>query len=136
MDLKINRLQHIGLPVTDLAVSQKFYESLGFMNVMSSTFNYKGGTGNVAMMKLGSIVIELYQMPEPELNEIRKRADGRIDHIAFDVDDIEQTYDSLKSAGFSIIENEPVYLAFWEKGCKYFNILGPGGERLEFCQIL
>jgi lactoylglutathione lyase len=27
-------------------------------------------------------------------------------------------------------------LAFWSKGCKYFNILGPDGERLEFNQIL
>ena len=75
-------------------------------------------------------------MPEPELNEIKKRTDGRIDHIAFDVDDIEETYTLLKSEGYSIVEDKPVYLAFWEKGCKYFNILGPGGERLEFCQIL
>jgi catechol 2,3-dioxygenase-like lactoylglutathione lyase family enzyme len=136
MDLKINYLQHVGLPITDLAVSQKFYESLGFKNVMSSTFEHNGGTGNVAMMKLGNIIIELYQMPEPELNEIKKRTDGRIDHIAFDVDDIEETYRLLKSAGFSVIEDKPVYLPFWERGCKYFNMLGPGGERLEFCQIL
>jgi catechol 2,3-dioxygenase-like lactoylglutathione lyase family enzyme len=136
MDLKINYLQHVGLPVTDLAVSQKFYESLGFKDVMSSAFEYNGGTGNVAMMKLGNIIIELYQMPEPELSEIRKRANGRIDHIAFDVDDIEETYRVLKSAGYSIVEDKPVYLAFWERGCMYFNILGPGGERLEFCQIL
>jgi len=136
MDLKINNLQHVGLPITDLAVSQKFYESLGFRNVMSSTFNNNGGTGSVAMMKRGDIIIELYQMPEPALNEIKKRTDGRIDHIAFDVDDIEETYKLLKSEGYSIVEEKPVYLAFWEKGCKYFNILGPGGERLEFCQIL
>ena len=136
MDLKINYLQHIGLPITDLAVSQKFYEGLGFRNVMSSTFNHNGGTGNVAMMKHGDIIIELYQMPEPELSEIKKRTDGRIDHIAFDVDDIDETYNLLKSAGYSIVEDKPVLLAFWEKGCKYFNILGPGGERLEFCQIL
>ena len=28
------------------------------------------------------------------------------------------------------------FLNFWEKGCKYFYILGPDHERLEFCQIL
>lgn len=136
MDLKINYLQHVGLPITDLAVSQKFYERLGFKNVMSSTFDHNGGTGHVAMMKRGNIIIELYQMPEPELNQLRKRGDGRIDHIAFDVDDIEETYTTLKSAGFFIVEDKPAYLAFWEKGCKYFNILGPDKERLEFCQIL
>lgn len=30
MDLKINRLQHVGLPVTNLAASQAFYQRLGF----------------------------------------------------------------------------------------------------------
>ena len=24
----------------------------------------------------------------------------------------------------------------WKNGCKYFNVLGPDGERLEFNQIL
>ena len=75
-------------------------------------------------------------MPEAELVNVRQRKDGRIDHIAFDVDDINETFDLLKNEGFSIIEEQPVFLNFWVKGCKYFYILGPDGERLEFCQIL
>jgi hypothetical protein len=31
---------------------------------------------------------------------------------------------------------EPVYLPFWEKGIKYFNVLGPDGERVEFAERL
>jgi len=42
----------------------------------------------------------------------------------------------LKETSIHIIEEQPVFLPFWEKGCKYFNILGPDGERLEFNQIL
>ena len=42
----------------------------------------------------------------------------------------------LKEADFTILEEQPVYLSFWERGCKYFNITGPDGERLEFNQIL
>jgi lactoylglutathione lyase len=34
------------------------------------------------------------------------------------------------------MEDKPVFLPFWKKGCKYFNILDPDGERLEFNQIL
>jgi hypothetical protein len=56
--------------------------------------------------------------------------------ITFDVDDIDETFTLLKNEGFSIVEDRPVYLPFWENRCKYFNILGPDGERLEFCQIL
>ena len=82
------------------------------------------------------MILELYQMPEAELQEIRSRRDGHIDHIAFDVDAIEDAFAELKGAGFAVIEAEPVFLPFWKSGCKYFNVLGPDGERLEFNQIL
>jgi catechol 2,3-dioxygenase-like lactoylglutathione lyase family enzyme len=136
MKLKINHLQHIGLPIVDLKTSQAFYESLGFQIAMHSTFMHEGEQGMVSMMKREKIIIELYQMPEPELSNVKQRKDGHIDHITFDVDDIDETFTLLKNEGFSIIEDRPVYLPFWENGCKYFNILGPDGERLEFCQIL
>jgi len=42
----------------------------------------------------------------------------------------------LKDASFHIFEEKPVFLSFWAKGCRYFNILGPDGERLEFNQII
>jgi lactoylglutathione lyase len=136
MDLKIKHIQHIGIPVTDLAVSEKFYESLGFINVMKATFDYNDQKGNVAMMKQNDIIIELYQMPPAALGEIRDRKNGHIDHIAFDVDDIDLAYNSLKNSGFNMLEQKPVFLNFWKNGCKYFNITGPDGERLEFNQIL
>ncbi len=136
MKLEINRLQHIGLPITDIATSQAFYERLGFQQVMHATFMHQGAQGKVSMMKREDIVIELYQMPEPELSLVKLRKDGHIDHIAFDVSDIDATFSLLKNEGFAVVEDAPVFLNFWEKGCKYFNILGPDGERLEFCQIL
>jgi lactoylglutathione lyase len=136
MKLKINRLQHIGLPITDISVSRAFYEKLGFEMVMSSHFIHQGAEGKVAMMKLGEIILELYQMPEPELSRVKQRSNGYIDHIAFDVDDIDETFALLKNNGYAVIEEKPIFLNFWEKGCKYCYILGPDGERLEFCQIL
>ena len=136
MNLKLNHIQHIGIPVTDIKMSEAFYEQLGFNNVMGTTFKYNGESGTVAMMQLNQMIIELYQMPEAELKEIRERKNGHIDHIAFDVDDIDQTFNELKQASFNILEDAPVLLAFWKNGCKYFNITGPDGERLEFNQIL
>ncbi|QNE40181.1 VOC family protein [Hymenobacter sp. NBH84] len=136
MNIKINHLQHVGISVTDIESSEKFYQRLGFENVMTSTFAHECSEGRVMMMQHGTIIVELYQMPEPTLTEIRKRTNGKIDHVAFDVDDIDETYATLKADGFHIVEEAPVYLGFWQKGCKYLNILGPDGERLEFCQIL
>ena len=136
MNIAINHLQHIGIPVTDLNRSASFYERLGFKNVMDASFTFEGDQGTVRMMKRDAMIIELYHMPEKELIEIRSRKNGHIDHIAFDVDDIDATFSALQENAFDIIEPQPVFLAFWEKGCRYFNILGPDGERLEFNQIL
>ena len=136
MNLKLSHIQHIGIPVTNIKASEIFYESLGFKNVMATTFQYNGDTGNVVMMKLNEMIIELYQMPEAELKEIRERSNGHIDHIAFDVDDIDETFLALKNGSYNIIEEQPVFLSFWKNGCKYFNITGPDEERIEFNQIL
>ncbi|HUV01430.1 MAG TPA: hypothetical protein VMW32_10740, partial [Bacteroidales bacterium] len=77
-DKMFKGIQHIGIPVSDLCVSEEFYNRLGFNTVMESTFKHKGNTGNVIMTKKKSVIIELYQMPEPELSEIKTRSDGHI----------------------------------------------------------
>ena len=132
----INHLQHIGIPVTNVVASEAFYTQLGFEKVMQSPFQEDGQTGTCVMMKNKSIIIELYQLPEHKLQEIRNRKDGHIDHITFDVDDIDVAFAALKDASYQVIEQAPIFLPFWQDGCKYFNILGPDGERLEFNQIL
>lgn len=132
----INSIQHIGIPVTDVVASEAFYKRLGFANVMQAPFEEDGQPGTCVMMQNKSIIIELYQLPAHKLHEIGSRKDGHIDHITFDVDDIDVAFATLKNDSFKIVEEAPVFLSFWQKGCKYFNILGPDGERLEFNQIL
>ena len=129
-------LQHLGLPVTDIERSREFYKQLGFEEVMATELDFDG-TIQVAMMKRADTVMELYQMPEEQLAEIRTREDGPIDHIAFSVADIDAAFEELKSAGMEMNEEAPVLLdTFWAKGCKFFTIRGPDDERLEFNQIL
>jgi catechol 2,3-dioxygenase-like lactoylglutathione lyase family enzyme len=134
--VKINHLQHAGIPVTDIRVSEEFYRRLGFTNVMESAFTLDGAQGVCIMMQHAAVLVELYQLPAQFLAGIRNREDGHVDHIAFDVDDIDETFALLSRDGFHIIEEAPVWLPFWTKGCRYFNILGPDGERLEFNQVI
>lgn len=136
LPFKINHLQHAGIPVTDILVSKSFYERLGFVNVMQSPFTIKEEPGTCIMMQNDRIIIELYQLPASHLDEIKHRKNGHIDHIAFDVDDIDMAYTALQKAGFTLLEDAPVFLQFWKNGCRYFNIAGPDGERLEFNQVL
>lgn len=134
--LSLSKIQHVGIPVTNIEISENFYTGLGFKNVMQANFLHNNETGTCIMMEQGNIILELYQMPDAALASIANRKDGHIDHIAFDVADIDETFATLSNAGYNIIEPAPVFLQFWERGCKYFNILGPDNERLEFNQVL
>lgn len=136
VQLSIKSIQHVGIPVTDIKTSETFYTNLGFENVMQANFMHDTERGICVMMKQEDIIIELYQMPQKELAEVAARKDGHVYHVAFDVVDIDKTFSILKDGGYKILEAAPVFLKFWKNGCKYFNIVGPDGERLEFNQVL
>lgn len=133
-----NGLQHLGLPVSNLKASLKFYKSFGFKRVMDSHVDVpeENDTILVAMMEQRGVIIELYQVTKKDMIELKSRKDGHVDHIAFDVADVEKAFNELKEAGFIMVEEKPVFLNFWEKGCKYFAVRGPDGEKLEFNQIM
>jgi catechol 2,3-dioxygenase-like lactoylglutathione lyase family enzyme len=132
----IYKIQHIGIPAHDLEVSIPFYERLGFKNVMESPFEFDGAYGTCVMMKNHEVMIELYQMPAKQLAEIKKRKNGHIDHFAIDVSDVDHAFETLKKAGFELLENTPTTLDFWKNGTRFFNVKGPSGEIIEFNQIL
>ena len=136
INLKINAIQHIGIPVTDLSASVTFYEKLGFSNAMEAGFIENGEQGTCMMMQRGTMIMELYQLPQSQLAAIKARGDGHVDHIAFDVDDINEAFRIVKAGGFNVLQSEPVFLQFWKNGCRFFHISGPDGERLEFNQVL
>jgi lactoylglutathione lyase len=132
----IHRIQHIGIPAHDLEVSIPFYERLGFENVMESPFEFDGGFGTCVMMKNHEVIVELYQMPAKQLAEVKARSNGHVDHFAIDVTDVDHAFETLKKAGFEILEETPTFLQFWKNGTRFFNLKGPSGEIIEFNQIL
>ena len=127
-------MQHLGLPVSDLERSLAFYQGFGFVKAMRSDLP---GPVKVAMLQKEALTIELYQLSGAEREQLARRGDGHIDHIALDVLDIESAFAEIKAAGFEILEPDaPVFLPFWEKGVKFFTERGPDGEKVEFNQIL
>ncbi len=117
-------LQHIGIPTNDLNLTINFYQSLGF-ELAHRTAN---GDEQVAFLKLGNLMIETYQ------NFKAARINGAVDHIAINVTDVEEARRIADSMGLEVIEEGQ--LPFWENGVKYFTILGPNREKLEFNQYL
>lgn len=117
-------LQHIGIPTNDLNLTIDFYQSLGF-ELAHRTAN---GDEQVAFLQLGNLMIETYQ------NFKAARINGAVDHIAINVTDVEEARRIADSMGLEVIEEGQ--LPFWENGVKYFTILGPNREKLEFNQYL
>ncbi|WP_299203719.1 VOC family protein [uncultured Amphritea sp.] len=136
LEHNFNGLQHIGIPVTEIQRSVNFYRRLGFVPVMEKTFPEGDGETTAVMMQRAGVIIELYQLPQSQLEEIKNRRDGAVNHIAFSVNDIQAAFNEMLATGEDILEDKPVHLDFWENGCKYFAIRGPDGEKLEFNQIL
>jgi len=129
-------VQHLGIPVCDIEKSKIFYSKFGFQKTMETEIKVEEGIIKIAFLQKEDFKIELYQLTDKDLEEVRSRKNGHIDHIALDVEDVEQAYQELKAAGFEVLEEAPVFLPLWENGVKYFNILGPDGEKIEFNQRL
>ena len=117
-------LQHVGIPTNDIAKTIAFYEALGFRVV-----HRKDNQGeDVAFLKMGDLVLETYE------NHKAVGTPGAIDHIALNVTDVEEARRIAGGLGLEVIEEGQ--LPFWENGVRYFTVLGPNGEKVEFNQYL
>lgn len=121
-------LQHVGLPTNDLKATIAFYESLGFETVYQVKNEAAGE--DVAFLRLKNLTIEAYENGQAAMQS------GAIDHIAIDVDDVEAAYRLAQEQGYQIVSNGVEFLSFWQKGVKFFILLGPNQERVEFNQYL
>lgn len=128
---------HLGLPVTHIDASEAFYSGLGFKNVMTCTIpnDNPDDVIFITMMENNGFIIELYQLPKSNLEEIRNRKNGQIDHVSLAVDDIQSTFEDALQAGYAILSDGIETLPIWDNGCSYFIIAGPDNERVEFNQI-
>lgn len=121
---------HLGIPAVNISAAAAFYRRFGFSD--GERLTLPDGR-RVVFMRCGSFAVELY---EEKASALAAHADGHIDHIAFDVADIDAAYAEMQAEGLTPLEPAPVPLPFWEHGARYFNIRGLNGEKLEFNQKL
>ena len=121
-------LQHVGLPTNDLKATIAFYEGLGFETVYQVKNEAAGE--DVAFRRLKNLTIEAYENGQAAMQS------GAIDHIAIDVVDVEAAYRLAQEQGYQIVSNGVEFLPFWQNGVKFFILLGPNQERVEFNQYL
>jgi len=131
---KINGLAHIGLFITDIEKSKKFYtEILEFETIYECGLGEPDGTTTkIAFLKNGDLTIELVQVANPA-----KRADGWVDHIALKVENIEAVRDTLLSRGVKF-ETDDITFApgVFPNGSKWILFRGPDNEHLEITEVM
>ncbi|WP_143462169.1 VOC family protein [Levilactobacillus enshiensis] len=123
----ITGIQHVGIPTADLDKTMAFYESLGFERAGL----FPNGKNRCAFMRLGNLTIETWE------GDPTNPTAGAINHISLNTTDVDAAFAAAKEQGLDLVNDEVQSIpTFWEKGIRFFNILGPNHETIEFCQIL
>ena len=127
--IKDRKLAHIGLAVTDIDAAVQWYTQVLGVQVIGDFHALNGMP--VRFLKNGDLVYEILQPPAGPA------APGKIDHIALQSSDIEADFAYCVAQGYTFqtqgIQESPT---FWEKGARFFKLLTPTGEAVEFTQIL
>ena len=119
----VTGIQHLGIPTADLNKTIEFYQGLGFEVTWQNP-------GEVAFLQNGTLVIETYAVDAPAMKN------GAIDHVALNVQDIEAAWKDAQACGYETEDSSINFLPFFEKGVKFFTIIGPNREKVEFNQYL
>ncbi|MEG0048879.1 MAG: VOC family protein [Clostridia bacterium] len=129
-----NCLQHIGIMVADCEAAAAYY--VGKEGYTRKAKFFSSGSTVVFVLSPCGVLFELIQRPagSKEAQEIEMNG-GKIDHIAFECDDLEVTFENAKKDGLEIIEGIVEIPEFWAKGFRYFLTRSQGKEKIEFCKV-
>ncbi|WP_445635219.1 VOC family protein [Nostoc sp. DSM 114161] len=96
--MKTSGIHHVAIICSDYDRSKKFYvETLGFA-IIAETFRAERNSYKLDLQVGENAQIELFSFPNPPQRFSSPEACG-LRHLAFKVDDIEQTVNYLKSQG-------------------------------------
>jgi methylmalonyl-CoA/ethylmalonyl-CoA epimerase len=104
----LNRIYHLGYAVRDIGAASRFYEeNFGVVPGEPEVVEEQGIVAT--MFSVGDSTIELVQPIRPDSPVGRfldKRGEG-VHHVAFEVEDLQETLAYLKRNGVELIDEEP-----------------------------
>lgn len=119
---------HVGLVVTDLDRSVRFYEEALGLKCLER-YPDSGRGLQIAFMGVDAPVIELLYYTDPARRDRPER--GRYDHFAWSVEDITKAIERLTGHGVEL-EQPGVQTVLDGRQIAFFR--GPDGERVELVQ--
>ena len=107
---KVNKVDHVGIAVKDLEQAKKFYTEMLGIPAMGEEVVAEQKV-KVCFIPCGDSEIELLESTEPDgpiAKFIEKKGEG-IQHVALNVDNIENALADLKEKGVRLIDEKPRY---------------------------
>jgi methylmalonyl-CoA/ethylmalonyl-CoA epimerase len=129
----MQKVEHIGIAVRDLAVSIPLYETL-LNTPCYKTEEVPSERVTTAFFRTGDTKIELLQGTTPDsviTRFVEKNGEG-MHHIAFEVADIHAEMDRLSAAGFTLLNPAPKSGADNKLVC-FLHPKTTGGVLIELC---
>jgi lactoylglutathione lyase len=122
--MAVKKFEHVGIQVKDIEVSKQFYQNVIGLELIDEMI-HTNGVMKLAFLGLnGSIIVELIEGYNPDLP-----GEGKVHHVAFTVEGIEQEKERLRSLGVTFVWEDITTLP---NGAKYLFFYGPDGEWIEF----
>ncbi|MCI1637546.1 MAG: VOC family protein [Bifidobacterium crudilactis] len=123
----ITGIQHVGIPTTKMDETIAYYQALGF-EVAGS---FPNGDSTCTFLRFANLTLEVWTV------DSTPNTTGAINHFALNTTDIDNAFAAAQELGLNFVEGSIQHIpSFWDNGIAYFNVLGPNGETIEFCQIL
>lgn len=105
-------MHHLGIVVNDLEESLHFYKDILEGNVTDKFYASKEDT-DITYLKVGEESIELMSPRNAKVKTVDKKWENReitgVEHIAFEVDDIDETHNHLINRGVKCLLNPSIY---------------------------
>ncbi|OGA48648.1 MAG: hypothetical protein A3G24_25520 [Betaproteobacteria bacterium RIFCSPLOWO2_12_FULL_62_13] len=106
--MKIKRIEHVGVVVRDLEASRRLWEDC-FGIRLGGVEESAARPQRLALYPVGESMIELIAGTTPESKHARMVAEGKggLNHICFEVEDIDEALAELKEKGVPLLDEVP-----------------------------
>jgi len=128
MSVAVKKMEHVGVMVRQIEPSAAFYErvlGLELKEILPHT------NGVIRLAFLGFRNEDETELELVEGYNDSLPAEGKVHHLAFTVDDIEEEWTRIQGLDVKFVDDAITTLP---NGSRYFFIEGPDGERIELFQ--
>ena len=104
--MKIKRIEHVGVVVRDVEASRRLWEDCFGIKLGGEEAN---AVRKLALYPVGESMVELIAGTTPDSRHAKMVAEGKggLNHICFEVEDIDEALAELKAKGIPLLDQVP-----------------------------